>query len=149
MHIKYCSVVALVTGSLAQTMNVTSALASQPSLTNLTSFLSSFPQLLSALSTAQNITILAPSDEAFSAILSSPIITQNDSAAIETLLTYHVLNGTYPASDVKSTPAFLPTLLKNSKYSNVTGGQVVEAIMQGTSVEFFLVFLKIQQSRQL
>jgi len=61
----------------------------------------------------------------------------NDTAAIQALLMYHVLNGTYPASAVKATPAFLPTLLNSSMYANVTGGQVVEAVTQGTSVEFY------------
>ena len=137
MHWKYLSLAALAAGSSAQMMNLTSVLASQPSLSNLTSFVSMFPQLLSTLSTATNVTILAPSNEAFAAILNSSIIAQNNSAAIQALLMYHVLNGTYPASAVKSTPAFIPTLLNNPMYANVTGGQVVEAVTQGTSVEFY------------
>ena len=64
-------------------------------------------------------------------------ISLNDTTAIEAILSYHVLAGTYPASDITSTPAFIPTLLNNTAYSNVTGGQVVEAVAQGTSVEFY------------
>ena len=50
---------------------------------------------------------------------------------------YHVLNGTYPASAVTETPLFLPTTLNDTQYTNVTGGQVVEAIKQGDDVVFY------------
>ena len=137
MQFKLFSFVALVAGSSAQTMNLTAALESQSSLSTLTKLVSMFPPLLSTLAAAKNITILAPSNEAFSAIMDSPIIKQNNTGAIQALLMYHVLKGTYPASSLKSTPAFLPTLLDNSVCANVTGGQVVEAVTQGASVEFF------------
>jgi len=137
MRLNHLPLAALVAGSSAQTMNITAALTSQPSLSTLTNLVSSNPQLLSTLSAAQNVTILAPSNDAFAAILNSSIITQNNTAAIQALLLYHVLNGVYPASAVKAMPAFLPTMLNNSQYDNVTGGQVVEAVTQGTSVEFY------------
>lgn len=35
------------------------------------------------------------------------------------------------------TPVFLPTMLNDSMYTNVTGGQVVEAVKQGDSVVFY------------
>lgn len=47
-----------------------------------------------------------------------------------------MLNGTYYASNVTSTPAFIPTMLTNTTYSNVTGGQVVEAMMMDGQVMF-------------
>ena len=137
MQLKHLSLAALAAGSSAQTMNITAALSSQPSLSNLTAIVGMVPGLASYLATASNITILAPSDEAFAAIMNSSIITQNNTAAIQALLQYHVLNGTYPAAAVKSMPAFIPTVLNESMYSNVTGGQVVEAVTQGTSVEFY------------
>ena len=140
MQFKYLSLAALAAGASAQTMNLTATLMSNANLTNLTSYVSLFPSLLSSLSMATNITILAPSNDAFAAFLNSSAgmaVGLNDTTAIEAILSYHVLNGTYPASSIMSTPAFIPTMLNNPAYSNVTGGQVVEAVAQGTSVEFY------------
>merc|ERR1712039_405822 len=49
---------------------------------------------------------------------------------------YHVLQSTVYASDITQTPVFAPTYLNSSMYSNVTGGQVVEARMQDDEVQF-------------
>lgn len=51
-------------------------------------------------------------------------------------MTYHVLNGTYRSTDITDTPAFPKTLLTNSTYTNVTGGQVVKAETEDDSVVF-------------
>jgi len=53
------------------------------------------------------------------------------------LLTYHVLNGTYLAGDITSTPAFVPSFLQNTSFTNVTGGQRVEAVRNGSDISFF------------
>ena len=140
MQLKYLSVAALAAAASAQTMNLTSALMSNPDLSNLTAFVSAYPQLLSSLSMAKNITILAPSNEAFSSLLSSSAgaaIKANDTTAIQSLLSYHVLNGTYMAAMFNSTPMFIHTMLSNPTYANVTGGQVVEAVTVGKNVSFF------------
>ncbi|KAL9130543.1 MAG: hypothetical protein Q9217_001311 [Psora testacea] len=140
MQYKFLSVAALAAGAAAQTMNLTASLMATPDLSNLTQYVSLFPQLLSTLASANNITILAPSNEAFAKFLNSPAgsaITNNDTATIQALLQYHVLNGTYPASAITEKPAFVPTLLSDTSYANVTGGQVVEAIKQGDSVVFY------------
>ena len=139
MH-HYIALAALAAAASAQSMNLTAALAATPELSNLTSYVSLFPDLLSSLAAAQNITILAPSNEAFAKFLSSPagaVINSNDSRSIQAVLEYHLLNGTYPASAITDTPSFVPTLLTDSSYSNVTGGQVVEAVRQGDSVVFY------------
>ena len=60
-----------------------------------------------------------------------------DPSIVTALLTYHVLNGTYYASNVTDMAAFIPTLLTNSTYSNVTGGQVVGAMAEGDTVSFY------------
>lgn len=144
MYSKILALAALAACASAQmdvgNSSLTSVLSSAADLSNLTSFVSQFPQLLTTLSSANNITILAPSNEAFGKFLQSPAasaVAANDSNAIQALLSYHVLNGTYPAASVKETPAFIPTLLNNPAYANVTGGQVVEAIAQDDSVVFF------------
>ncbi|KAK3168517.1 hypothetical protein OEA41_004965 [Lepraria neglecta] len=140
MQFKYLSLAALAAGASAQTMNLTAALMSSPDLTNLTTYVSLFPDLLTQLSMAINVTILAPSNEAFAAFLNSSAgaaLATNDTAVIEAVLMYHVLNGTHPAASIMSTPAFVPTMLTNTVYANVTGGQVVEAVTQGTNVEIY------------
>ena len=133
-------IAALAAKSSGQMMNLTAALTSNPSLSNLTSYVSMFPSLLSGLSNATNVTILAPSNEAFAAFLTGPMattLTSGDATNAQALLMYHVLKGTYPASAIKAMPAFVPTMLESTGYTNVTGGQRVEAVTQGQSVEFY------------
>lgn len=139
MQFKLLTLAALAAGASAQMMNLTALLSSTPQLSNLTTYVSFYPAVLDALSAAKNITILAPSNEAFSKLMASPAgaaIQANDTALIQAVLTYHVLNGTYPASEVTAMPAFIPTLLMNMNYTNVTGGQVVEAVKMGSNVTF-------------
>lgn len=98
------------------------------------------PALLSALSSATNITLLAPSNDAISKLLANNATVAaiaKDPGLLIAVLQYHVLQGTYFASQVPTTPAFIPTLLDNSTYSNVTGGQVVEAVSRGGNVTFY------------
>lgn len=131
------SLLALAATSSAQ--NLTSVLSSNSDLSTLTSVLSAFPNLVAALGSASNITILAPSNEAFANVGNSTVgqaIKANDTAAIQAVLTYHVLNGTYNSSQITSTPSFVPTHLTNEAYTNVTDGQVVEALNTTDGVQF-------------
>lgn len=142
MQLKYMAVSALAAAASAQnnmTMNLTAALMGTPDLSNLTTYVSAFPQLLSMLGSARNITILAPSNEAFEKLLSSPAgnaIRMNDTAMIQGLLSYHVLNGTFPASSITEMAAFVPTMLMDEMLTNVTGGQVVECMRAEDEVIF-------------
>ncbi|KAI9715773.1 MAG: hypothetical protein M1812_005772 [Candelaria pacifica] len=120
------------------TMNLTAALTSTPDLSNLTTYVSLFPQLLSQLGSAKNITILAPSNAAFTKLLASPAgnaIKMNNTGLIQAVLSYHVLNGTHPASSI-SNASFVPTMLMDKMFANVTGGQVVEGMKKGNNVVF-------------
>ncbi|KAI9675426.1 MAG: hypothetical protein M1817_001330 [Caeruleum heppii] len=141
MQYKLLALAAMASSALAQDMmNLTAALSGTPELSNLTSYVQLFPELLTQLSAATNITILAPSNDAFTALLESPMgaaITANDTGLIAAVLSYHVLNGTYPASAVMEDPAFIPTMLMDPMYSNVTGGQRVEAVKMGENVMFY------------
>jgi uncharacterized surface protein with fasciclin (FAS1) repeats len=56
---------------------------------------------------------------------------------VTALLQYHVLNGSVPASAFTTTAQFIPTLLTNTSFANVTGGQVVMGILSGKTVEVF------------
>ncbi|KAF1836228.1 beta-Ig-H3/Fasciclin [Decorospora gaudefroyi] len=94
--------------------------------------------VLESLSGLSDITILAPSNDAFGEVDEE---TLSGLAANEGLLTallqYHVLNGTYLSGDISSSSAFVPTSLTNEMFTNVTGGQVVEALMMDDQVMFY------------
>jgi uncharacterized surface protein with fasciclin (FAS1) repeats len=135
MLFKGLAVSALAAGAVAQ--DLTTLLSSQPSLSNLTTYLGLFPNLVQTLSSLTNITLLAPNNAAFSKLLNSSAgaaLLSNDTSAIQALFTYHVLNGSY--SNFSSMPAFVPTLLTPGMYANVTGGQRVEALSSGNSTSF-------------
>lgn len=53
---------------------------------------------------------------------------------VQALLSYHVLVGEFYAENITETPAFPQTLLNNTMYSNVTGGQVVECRREDNEV---------------
>lgn len=85
-----------------------------------------------------NITILAPSNEALNALISGADAATAAQLAkpdfIQAVLSYHILNGTYYASAFSETPAFVPTALINQTYTNVTGGQRVEGVLEDDKV---------------
>lgn len=119
---------ALASVALAQTTpDLTAALSGNSDLSALTALIKTQPQLLSTLGSARNITILAPNNAALAGVANSSLA--SNAAAIQALLSYHVLNGTYASSAISNTSAFVPTLLTNTAYSNVTGGQVVQAVL--------------------
>jgi uncharacterized surface protein with fasciclin (FAS1) repeats len=123
--------------ALVSSQAITDVLTGAPELSTLTSIVTRYPELVSALAGASNITILAPSNDAFSKLLASPAgarLAQNDSALIQAVLSYHVLQGNFPASAITDRPAFVPTLLDNPRYTNVTGGQRVEVVKKEDKV---------------
>jgi uncharacterized surface protein with fasciclin (FAS1) repeats len=136
---KVLSCLALAAAASAQVANLTSALTSSPDLSNLTAIISAFPGLLSALEGASNITILAPSNEAFQDLEGTvaEAVAANDTTAIQSVLTYHVLNGTYNSSQITDLPTFVPTHLTHERFANVTDGQRVEALNTTDGVVFF------------
>lgn len=141
MQLKHLSLLGLASYVVAQNDtagSLNSTLSSNPNLSNLTSILSANPALLQALGSAQNITILAPSNEAFAQLTNSSgaeALTNAD--VVAALLQYHVLNGSYTAAQITNSSVFVPTLLTNATYSNVTGGQVVQAVKVGNETVFY------------
>ncbi|KAF4982844.1 hypothetical protein FZEAL_1636 [Fusarium zealandicum] len=121
--------------------SLTDALASQnDTLSELNGLLSAQPALARTLSRLSNITILAPSNDALQALLNDSSVAEQvaaDPSIIAAILSYHVLNGTYYASNFTDTPMFIESLLTNTTYSNVTGGQVVEAVAMDDTVSFY------------
>ncbi|KAK3383569.1 FAS1 domain-containing protein [Lasiosphaeria ovina] len=116
--------------------------ASSASLSTLSSLLAGVPDLVQALSTAQNITILAPSNNAFTKLLSrnpkAAELMQN-TRALTGVLQYHVLLGKMPASQFSTTPSFAATML-GTPFANVTGGQRVELAKVNNTAMIFSGF---------
>lgn len=100
-----------------------------PQLSNLTTYLNR-TSLLNQLNGLSNFTILAPNNTAFSHFMSSPegsLLTLNDQESMQrltALLSYHVLNATY--LDFHDNE-ILHTRLTAPQFTNVTGGQVIQA----------------------
>lgn len=138
MFTKQLSILALAGQALAQTPSLLQALNSSSSLSSLSGVLALNPQLVETLGSAQNITILAPSNTAFAKIDNATLagLTAN-TGLLTAILQYHVLNGTVYGSQVTNTSAFVPTLLTNPLFTNVTGGQRVRAQLSNGNVTFF------------
>ena len=139
MQFKLLPLAALAASVSAQ-MNLTDTFLANPELSELTSYVRLFPAALQQLVSQSNITILAPSNAAFNKFLNSSsgsLVKNNNTAAIEAFLNYNVINGTHYASAINGTPTFLPTTLNNPAFTNVTGGQVVEAVTFGQNVTIF------------
>lgn len=130
MHAKI--LLPLVAATAAWAQSLTDVLASQNhTLSTLIGLVQQQPDLLRTLGGLSNITVLAPSNEAFTQLLSDPAVAaavQSTPSLVPALLTYHVLNGTFPASALTalSESAFVKTYLTDTTYSTVSGGQVVE-----------------------
>jgi uncharacterized surface protein with fasciclin (FAS1) repeats len=112
------------------------------SLSILASLLGNNTELFEELSSAQGITILAPSNDAWSELAEltdSIVLDPSDQDGVLTaLLQYHVLSGRYTSSNITSGPSpFIHTLLEDRTYVNITGGQVVHATSVNDTVTFY------------
>jgi hypothetical protein len=101
-------------------------IASYPELSTLQGYINSSPSFSNLISTVNNFTFLAPSNDAFEAFAA-----QNGNSSrqfIEATLNYSLLLGSYPVLSFSDTPQFVATNLANATYTNVTGGQRVELV---------------------
>ncbi|KAI1653999.1 Fasciclin-domain-containing protein [Daldinia decipiens] len=140
MQYKKALPLALASLAAAQTPSLSDALGSQnSSLSSLNALLASNSQFSESLNQLQNVTILAPSNDAFSALTINNETTSllDNSDYLQAFLSYHILNGTYYNDNFGDESVFIPTLLTNRTYTNVTGGQVVEARLHDNNVTFF------------
>jgi transforming growth factor-beta-induced protein len=116
----------------------------------LSALLAEQPVLMQMLMEAKNITILAPSNDAFASFVQSPEnkAAAADNATLMAVLEYHVLEGMHMASAFTTKMEFFPTMLgasgnmtmgsmmmSNMSLSSVTGGQVVGGMKMGNMVE--------------
>ncbi len=135
MHFSLLSLAALASAAAAQT--AVDAIKADPELSTLLSLAGNYPDLVNNLESQKDVTVLAPTNAAFTEWASTPagkVISASDELTTA-LLTYHLLGAKVPASAFTTTPAFVPTFLDNPAYTNVTGGQVVEGKLNGTTIE--------------
>jgi len=104
---------------------------------------------LEAYDTSNSITLIAPSNEAFDntqySTVVGPAFANNDTAAIEDILNYHMIPGNHSSASYNGSFQFLPTLLTNC---SVIGGQRVGAVLQGNQPPV-IVYVSGQSSRSL
>lgn len=137
MHLRLLTMATATTvGVSAQTVTLADMLASQnATLSILNGFLEQQQALFNTFSNTQDITVLAPSNDALSSLPSALVDrVSTDPDYLAALLSYHVLNGTYYSSQLSaaSDPVYIRTLLNSSSYSNVTGGQrIVSQVSSG------------------
>jgi transforming growth factor-beta-induced protein len=116
--------------------------ANNASLSTLSTLLATVPDVVTMLSSAQNITILAPSNDAFAKLMArnpnSAQLTQNP-RLLTGVLQYHVLSGKIPSSDFSTTPRFASSML-TAPFANVTGGQRVELVKVNNTAMIFSGF---------
>jgi uncharacterized surface protein with fasciclin (FAS1) repeats len=122
MFFKQLSILALAGQAFSQsTPSLTQALNSSADLSMLNTVLGLVPQIAQVLGGAQNITILAPSNAAFAKVDNATLSTLTANPdMLAALLQYHVLNGTVYGSQITNMSAFVPTLLTNTSYTNVS-----------------------------
>lgn len=132
-------------GSAMAQGDIVSLLKSQPDLSTLLELASLVDGLPELLSSSTNITIFAPTNEAFAKVPRNipegeAIEYKNNTIAIGALLANHVFKGSYPASAASDTPIFVQSLLDNTyidyrqPFSNFTGGQYNGIVLNGDDV---------------
>jgi uncharacterized surface protein with fasciclin (FAS1) repeats len=133
-------------GSCLAQGDLAKLLASQDDLSTLLELVGLVPGLAEKLSAASNITIVAPTNEAFKSIpMDTPereaVDYKNDTIAIGALLANHVFKGVYPSSVITDIPTFAQTLLDDTyvnyrqPFSNFTGGQYNGLVKDGKDVK--------------
>jgi len=124
------SISMLATGQTIHRDTIPALLSGYSQLSNLSALVNSLPQLVQQFNSADNFTFLAPTNNAISSWLAA----NRSQDYIQAALQYHLLNGTYSSGSIPSKPIFIPSALTNTSYSNVTGGQRVKAVNNGSLV---------------
>lgn len=135
----------LMTGSCLAQGDIVALLQSQPDLSTLLELVSLVDGLADTLASASNITIVAPTNQAFANVPrdvpeGEAIEYRNDTIAIGALLANHVFKGVYPSNVISDIPIFAQTLLdisyinERQPFSNFTGGAYNGLVKNGKDV---------------
>ncbi|KAE8863869.1 hypothetical protein PTNB29_03833 [Pyrenophora teres f. teres] len=136
---------AFMAGSSLAQGDLGALLASQDDLSTLLELFGLLDGLAETLSVASNITIFAPTNQAFANIPrdipeGEAVEYRNNTVAIGALLANHVFKGVYPAELITDIPTFAQTLLDSSyvdyrqPFSNFTGGAYNGLVKNGEDV---------------
>jgi uncharacterized surface protein with fasciclin (FAS1) repeats len=126
MELKFFFLLIFASNTLGQA--VLSVLQTHLELSTFNYYVNASSNLTNLLSTANNFTLLAPSNTAFEQWFSSQGNPSLSNDVIEATLMYHLLHGGFPTTSFSNDPQFVPSHLTNATYSNVTGGQRVELV---------------------
>jgi uncharacterized surface protein with fasciclin (FAS1) repeats len=134
MELLFCCLLICGFVSRAQSQALLSVLQNNLELSTFTAYVNKSQILTNLLSTADNVTLFAPSNAAFSAWApNQPPNLGKDQ--VEALLTYHLVHGTFPSLSITEEPQFQESFLNNITYANVTGGQRVELVSGSSGPE--------------
>lgn len=140
MHLRHLTLLAAAEAVVAQVPTLAEVLAAQSeTLSSLTTWLESQELVYNLLAGAEDVTLLAPSNDALQALNNSPLANEllSDPNYLTAFLSYHVLNGTFFASNLTSSPQLaIPTLLDLAHYDNVTGAQKIISKSSDGGVSF-------------
>lgn len=136
------TVLALVANAAADSL--VEVLSADPELSTLLGAIQAVPGLADTLNAAEGITVFAPINSAFEAVaadsLEGEAIAGSDIDGIASILSYHVVPASVPASAITADAQFVPTLLTPANVFDgqnatlVTGGQLVGAQLVDGSV---------------
>lgn len=132
---------AYLTHAQQKPVDLTELLNDQKNLTEFTTLLTTqYGDIYANLSFQNDVTILAPNNDAFAKIPYStlgPAFQSNQSNTIRSVLEYHIIPGLHPADSYNGSFQFTPTWLNDKTYTNVTGGQVVGGVQQAGNVNIY------------
>lgn len=132
-------------GSCLAQGDIAALLKSQPDLSTLLELVGLVDGLADTLAASSNITIFAPTNQAFANVPrdipeGEAIEFKNDTIAIGALLANHVFKGVYPSNVITNVPTFAQTLLdisyinERQPFSNFTGGAYNGLVKNGNDV---------------
>ncbi|KAJ4352734.1 hypothetical protein N0V95_004006 [Ascochyta clinopodiicola] len=132
-------------GSCLAQGDIAALLKSQPDLSTLLELVGFVDGLADTLASASNITIFAPTNQAFANVPRNEpegeaIEYRNNTIAVGALLANHVFKGVYPSNVITNIPTFAQTLLDISyidarqPFSNFTGGAYNGLVKNGDDV---------------
>jgi uncharacterized surface protein with fasciclin (FAS1) repeats len=136
----------LLLAASATAQDLVSILQTQPDLSTLLELVH-IANLTDTLAGATNITIIAPTNDAFAARAAEndpeaeALRQRNDSATIAGLLRNHVFQGYYPSSAIGEVPTFAQTLVMPEEqndiqpFTAITGGQYNGLVLNGDEVD--------------
>jgi len=117
----------LVPSSLAITL--LQVLETTPELSTLYSYVNGSANATSFIANSNNFTFFAPSNDAISALIQSKGNATLNEDLLLASLQYGMVKGGYPSLSFTNNSQFASTNLASPKYANVTGGQIVELII--------------------